>query len=91
MSLETFSMISLVVPFDDKTKRHERKNNDKLALFIDICERWNKNLSKLYYPDENVTVDEQLVPFRGGCRFKQHIPSKPAKYGLNVILIPHMY
>jgi len=32
MSLKTFSMISRVVRFDDKTKRHERKNNDKLAL-----------------------------------------------------------
>ena len=59
-------MISRVVRFDDKTKRHERKNNDKLALVTDkyIYERWNENLSKLYYQNKNVTVDEQLVPFK---------------------------
>ena len=52
-------MISRVVRFDDKTKRHERKNNDKLELITNIYENiYNENLSKLYYPDENVTVDE---------------------------------
>ena len=29
-------------------------------------------------------MDEQLVAFRGRCRFKQYIPSKPGKYGLKV-------
>lgn len=33
---------------------------------------------------ENVTVDEQLVAFRGRCPFKQYIPSKPAKYGIKI-------
>ena len=85
MSLKTFSMISCVVRFDDKTKRHERKNNDKLELITNIYENiYNENLSKLYYPDENVNADEQLVVFRGRCRFKQYIPSKPAKYGVKI-------
>ncbi|XP_014060865.1 piggyBac transposable element-derived protein 4 [Salmo salar] len=29
-----------------------------------------------------MTVDKQLVPFRGRCPFRQYIPSKPAKYGI---------
>ncbi|XP_067102695.1 piggyBac transposable element-derived protein 4-like [Osmerus mordax] len=29
-----------------------------------------------------VTVDEQLLAFRGRCPFKQYMPSKPAKYGI---------
>lgn len=40
--------------------------------------------TKLYYPAKNVTVDEQLVAFRGRCPFKQYIPSKPAKYGIKI-------
>lgn len=29
-----------------------------------------------------MTIDEQLVPFRGRCCFIQYMPKKPARYGL---------
>jgi len=29
-----------------------------------------------------LTVDEELVTFRGRCPFKQYIPSKPGRYGI---------
>lgn len=41
-------------------------------------------LRKYYIPGTDLTVDEQLVPFRGRCPFRQYIPSKPAKYGIKV-------
>jgi hypothetical protein len=31
-----------------------------------------------------MTVDEQLVAFRGKCPMRQYIISKPAKYGIKV-------
>ncbi|KAK5887853.1 hypothetical protein CesoFtcFv8_016414 [Champsocephalus esox] len=43
---------------------------------------WTERLPYLYEPGPEVTVDEQLVPFRGRCGFKQYMPSKPAKYGI---------
>lgn len=33
---------------------------------------------------ENLTVDEQLVPYRGRVSFKQHMPSNPDKYGMKI-------
>lgn len=36
----------------------------------------------LFNPGRDVCVDEQLVPFKGRCNFRQCMPSKPAKYGL---------
>lgn len=33
----------------------------------------------------DLTVDEQLVSFRGRCSFRQYIPSKPGKYGLKIL------
>lgn len=84
MSLETFCMISRVVRFDEKSTRQERRRNDKLAAVRNIWEKWIEVLPKLYYPNENVTVDEQLVAFRGRFPFKQYIPSKPAKYGIKI-------
>lgn len=41
-------------------------------------------LPLFYNPGPNVTVDEQLMPFRGRCPFRQYIPSKPAKYGIKI-------
>ncbi|XP_071201069.1 piggyBac transposable element-derived protein 4-like [Salvelinus alpinus] len=40
--------------------------------------------SLFYNPGPNVTVDEQLMAFRGRCPFRQYIPSKPAKYGIKI-------
>lgn len=47
-----------------------------------VYDMWEQQLSRPFVPHEYVTVDETLVPFRGRCRFKQYMPSKPAKYGL---------
>ncbi|XP_051176350.1 piggyBac transposable element-derived protein 4-like [Leptopilina boulardi] len=44
----------------------------------------NTNLSRLYKPTENLTIDEQLYPFRGHTKFTQYIPSKQAKYGIKI-------
>ena len=84
MSLEKFGKISRVIRFDDKSTRQERRRNDKLAPIRDVWCKWNEILPKLYYPSENITVDEQLVGFRGRCPFKQYIPTKPAKYGIKI-------
>ncbi|XP_011699423.1 PREDICTED: piggyBac transposable element-derived protein 4-like [Wasmannia auropunctata] len=38
----------------------------------------------MYKPTANLTIDEQLYPFRGHTKFTQYIPSKPAKYGIKI-------
>ncbi|XP_035861066.1 piggyBac transposable element-derived protein 4-like [Sander lucioperca] len=45
---------------------------------------WARRLPGLYNPGPDVTVDEQLVPFRGRCLFRQHMRSKPARYGVKL-------
>ncbi|CAF4217096.1 unnamed protein product, partial [Rotaria sordida] len=47
-----------------------------------IFELFVKQLPKHLVPGENLTFDEQLVPFRGRCCFVQYMPNKPTKYGL---------
>lgn len=43
-----------------------------------------QNCQNAYEISGYSTIDEQLVPFRGKCCFRQYIPSKPAKYGLKI-------
>jgi len=61
-----------------------RRATDKLAAFRDIWEMFLAQLPKLFIPGTDITVDEQLVSFRGRCSFCQFMPNKPAKYGIKI-------
>ena len=84
MSLKRFKQILRFCRFDNKNTREERRATDKLAAIRDLWTMFVATLRKYYIPGTDVTVDEQLVPFRGRCPFRQYIPSKPAKYGIKV-------
>lgn len=83
MSQKRFSHISSALRFDDKLSRPAR-HTDKLAPFRQVWDMWTHRLMMLFSPDRDLTVDEQLVPFKGRCSFRQYIPKKPAKYGIKV-------
>ena len=92
MSLKTFYCISRVLRFD-KSDRRARRAYDKLEHKRDFWEHWEKIISKFYNPGTNVTVDEQLVGFRGlfhSSNISQVNPqSTGSKYGLCVIVLVH--
>ena len=70
--------------FDNTTTREERLKADKLAAIRDLWAMFLARLQICYIPGESLTVDEQLVPTRGRCNFRQYIPSKLGKYGLKI-------
>lgn len=87
MSRDRFKSFLRFIRFDDKDSRSVRRARDKLAPIRDVFDIVNKNLTKHFQPGKNITIDEQLVPFRGRCAFKQYIPSKPDKYGLKLFWV----
>lgn len=84
MARNRFSEISRCLRFDDVEKRRKQTAKNKLDPIKDVFENFVKNLQDCYVPSVNVTIDEQLVTFRGRCPFKQYIPSKPGKYGIKI-------
>ena len=84
MSLKQFKALMKYLRFDNKATREERRANDKLATFCDVWEMFVAQLPKFYLPGTDLTVDEQLVAFRGRCPFQQYMPNKPAKYGVKI-------
>ncbi|CAF1527960.1 unnamed protein product [Adineta ricciae] len=82
MARNRFEKIISCLRFDDKTTREERKKTDKFAAIREIWSDFQDNLKTCYIPGSYVTIDEQLLPFRGRCPFRQFIPKKPDKYGL---------
>ncbi|XP_046575728.1 piggyBac transposable element-derived protein 4-like [Haliotis rubra] len=87
MSRERFQHLMTYLRFDDKAERSQRQERDKLAPIRKVFDTFNARLQRFYSPGAYLTVDEQLVPFRGRCGFKQYIPSKPDKYGLKIFWI----
>ncbi|XP_025754432.1 piggyBac transposable element-derived protein 4-like [Oreochromis niloticus] len=83
MSHKRFHQIGGALRFDDKLSR-PRRHQDKLSAFRKVWDLWTHCLELLFNPDRDICIDEQLVPFRGRCKFKQYIPTKPAKYGLKI-------
>ena len=87
MSYERFTFLMRVVHFDDYRTRSERKAKDKFCHIRDFFEWIVKNFQKYYTPSEYMTIDEQLLPFRGRCPFKVYIPSKPVCYGIKTFAL----
>ncbi|GBP78767.1 Facilitated trehalose transporter Tret1 [Eumeta japonica] len=84
MTRQRFTFLVNNLRFDDASTRTERAAIDRLAPIRDVFEVFVKNCQSAYTPFEYLTIDEELVAFRGRCSFRQYIPSKPAKYGLKL-------
>ncbi|CAF1308666.1 unnamed protein product [Rotaria sordida] len=86
MSRSRFQNIISYLRSDDKTTREERKRTDKFAAIREIWSYFQDNLQTCYTPGSDVTIDEQLLGFRGKYPFRQFMPKKPGKYGLKLWL-----
>ena len=79
MSERRFNFLLRAIRFDDSATRKERKKTD---VFTAMRKLWDRVISKCrdnYSPGPHITVDEQLLAFRGRCGFRMFIPNKPAK------------
>ncbi|KAF2879420.1 hypothetical protein ILUMI_26748 [Ignelater luminosus] len=79
-----FLLFLRVLRFGSFADRAERKAHDNLAAIRDESDEFKSQCKKNYQVGEYSTVHEMLEAFRGRCKFQQHIPSKPAKYGIKV-------
>ncbi|KAE8289464.1 hypothetical protein D5F01_LYC11165 [Larimichthys crocea] len=84
MGLKRYEDIRRVIRFDDKRTRALRLETDHMAAFRYVWDCFLANCRRQFIPSDCVTIDEQLVPFRGRCKFRQYMPSKPAKYGIKI-------
>ena len=87
MSYYRFLFLLLAIRFDDRMTRTQRKETDKFAAIRYFLDELIQNCKNTYCLTEFLTIDETLVPFRGGCSFSQYIPSKPTKYGVKILAL----
>ncbi|XP_060879204.1 piggyBac transposable element-derived protein 4-like [Metopolophium dirhodum] len=87
MSEKRFCFLINCLRFDDRTTRLHRKNETKLAPISVVWDILMINCKNNYKPSSYVTIDEQLVGFRGRCPFRMYIPSKPTRYGIKIVMM----
>lgn len=87
MSEKRFRFLMRCLRFDDIRDRDQRREIDRLAPIRELFELFVAKFQQYFTPSEFVTIDEQLVKFRGRCQFRMYIPSKPGKYGLKVFAL----
>lgn len=83
MSEQKFQFLLRVLRYDDMNTQ-ERNPIDILAPTRHIYEEFVKNCEANYTNHPYVTIDEMLESFKGSCRFRQYMHSKPAKYGIQL-------
>ncbi|KAB0795818.1 hypothetical protein PPYR_09879 [Photinus pyralis] len=74
MVLQRFQFLLCCLRFDNYETRQERVALDKLAPIRTIFDAFVTKCRQAYSPSMYVTIDEQLVAFRGKCPFRQYIP-----------------
>lgn len=82
-----FNFMLRCLRFDDLYARAERNETDKFAPFRHVFDSFVANCQKHYIPGDKLTIDEQLLAFRGNCPFRMYMPNKPAKYGNKLIMV----
>lgn len=81
---DRYRFLMRAIHFDDYRTREEAAKTDNFAIMRELFTYINNKFQDCYEPSASLCVDEQLLRFRGRVKFKQFIPSKPAKYGLKV-------
>ena len=82
MALNRFKFLLCCMRFDNYRNRPGKQADDRLAAIREVWSIFNDNLRNIYVPNETLTVDEQLVGYRGKIPGRTYMPSKPRKYGV---------
>ncbi len=78
MTEQRFHFLLVCLRFDDKTTRETRAYSDNLVAIWEIWISFIDNCGRYYNPSSNLTIDKHLLNFRGNCRFRVYMKSKPA-------------
>ncbi|XP_018407155.1 PREDICTED: uncharacterized protein LOC108783160 [Cyphomyrmex costatus] len=84
MPYRRFEFLLACIRFD---KKESRDANDHFAPIRNLWDKFMANCESNYTPSSKCTVDEQLLGFRGRCRFRMYIKSKPDKYGIKIVTL----
>ena len=82
---DRFLLLLRFLHFADNTNYDANDpNRDRLYKIRQMTEMINDRCAAVYYPCENLTVDESLVLFKGRLLFKQYINTKRTRFSIKL-------
>ena len=84
MSIKKFEEIKKFIHFVDNNKI--TNNNDKLKKIRPLMDQLKNKFNKIN-KEEKMSVDEQIIPFKGRSSLKQYNPQKPHKWGYKMFIL----
>ena len=82
MPRERFELLLKFWHFANNDETHS--SQDRFFKLRSLLHLLKARFSSVYTPGLVITIDETMVPWRGRLLFKQYIPGKAHKYGVNV-------
>nr|CAH7731359.1 unnamed protein product [Callosobruchus chinensis]CAH7769575.1 unnamed protein product [Callosobruchus chinensis] len=67
------------------SENNQADKNDRQAKIRPLLFVLENNFQTIYTLGPNIVIDETMVPWRGRLLFKQYIPGKKHKYGVNFL------
>ena len=87
MSRTRFKELTRFLHFNDNSKIQQRRDDEcydryfKISPLVDMV----REACLQVEPEQHMSIDEQMIPFKGKNSLRQHIPKKPNKWGLKVM------
>ncbi|UYV68686.1 PGBD5 [Cordylochernes scorpioides] len=84
-----FMRILSMLHLNDNSKYIEygKPGHDRLFKIRPVLESLIYSFGNAYTPQQNLTIDEAMCPFRGHVGFRVYIKGKPHKYGIKIFQI----
>ena len=84
MSQRRFEIIMKFLHFSDAKKQPQRGHQDfdKLYKIRGFVEALVHNFQTTYIPEQNLSIDESIIGFKGRLSWIQYLPKKPTKWGM---------
>ena len=86
MSRNRYQNILKFLHFNDNATRPS-DSTDKLYKLRPIHDKVVENWRTLYNPDEQISIDEEMLKWRGRLSFRVYNKNKPTKYGIKAYIL----
>jgi hypothetical protein len=82
ISRDRFQLICKFLHFNDNSKKDNYLGPARLFKIFPVIQHLNERFQSLFYPGQNICIDESLTLWKGRLSFKMYLPLKASKFGI---------
>ena len=71
---------------DEQPPQPENPDYDRLHKIRPLVSNLQEKFESVYYPCRKISLDESMITFKGWIKFKQRMPLKPVKIGIEMFV-----